>query len=402
MARSPRRPPPAEPDPSRVPLRVVRRRYHLHVPGVVYVLTTFLMSIGAINSQNNLLFWAFGLSVTALIVSGILSGSALMGLELSREEIPESAVGDPLVIRYHLRNRNRLMPAFGLTILELDRGDRRSPKPTWPAHAGQPRAFVSELGAGRTVAVEAAPAATRRGQATFNRVTVSTTFPFGLTRKSITFAAPAAAIVRPARLTLRDSLIATLVRKGEQGGVTRSVSPLGEEFFTLREYRPGDNTRAVAWRASARAGEWRVRANTLPGPRRLWIGVDSHAADGERAETAISLAAALAVSASAEGYIVGIWFPAADLLLPPRQTAASLRAILNALALANVGPAPADQSLPGSPDRESIVVIHADDARAASGSTGVVHLSLAAIPAMLAPPPPTRAADASKPAEAAA
>ncbi|MCC6675563.1 MAG: DUF58 domain-containing protein [Phycisphaerales bacterium] len=386
MARSARRPPIAEPDPARVPLRVVRRRYHLHVPGVVYVLTTFLMSIGAINSQNNLLFWAFGLAVTALIVSGILSGSALMGLELSRDAIAEAAVGEPLIVRYHLRNRNRFIPAFGLTILEIDRAPRRARKPTWPAHTAPPRAFIAELGAGRTISVEALAPATRRGAATFSQVIVSTTFPFGLTRKSITFAGPASAIIRPARLNLREGLISTLVRKGQEVGATRAVSPLGDEFFTLREYRPGDNTRAVAWRATARAGEWRIRAHSVPGPRRLWIGIDALAPDGDRAEAAISLAAALAVAAHRDGYLIGIWFPSADLLIPPRQSSSTVRTILNALALAQLGDRPSQPpALPASPDRESIVIVHADDARAAAGAPGIAHLTLAALATYLAP-----------------
>ena len=35
------------------------RRYHLHPPGVVYCIITTLLGLGALNSQNNLLFGAF-------------------------------------------------------------------------------------------------------------------------------------------------------------------------------------------------------------------------------------------------------------------------------------------------------------------------------------------------------
>lgn len=393
MPRSAPRPPTADPEPPRAPLRVVRRRYHLHVPGVVYVLTTFLMSIGAINSQNNLLFWAFGLAVTALIVSGILSGSALMGLEVSREPLTDASAGGPLVIRYRLRNRNRFMPAFGLTVMESERTGRRAPPVTWPAHTSQPRAFVVQLGAKRTLTVEAVAMANGRGEASFDRLVISTTFPFGLARKSVTFAGPASAIVWPARAHVREGLIASLVRKGEQAGSTRAVSPLGDEFFTLREYRPGDATRAVAWRATARAGEWRVRAHSMPGPRRFWIGIDAAREDGERAERAISLAAGLAVAAHREGYLVGVWFPSANLTLPPRHSPSSLRSILDALALARFaaagGPAP---SLPASSERDSIVMVHADEARAGAGPAGAAHLMAGDVAARQAASPGAEAA----------
>ena len=36
------------------------RRYHFHFPGVLFAVVTLLLGIGAINSQNNLLFLLFG------------------------------------------------------------------------------------------------------------------------------------------------------------------------------------------------------------------------------------------------------------------------------------------------------------------------------------------------------
>jgi hypothetical protein len=51
--------------PSDTAMRVVSRRYHLHFPGLVYIATTVMLAFGAVQSQNNLLFWAFGIAVAA-------------------------------------------------------------------------------------------------------------------------------------------------------------------------------------------------------------------------------------------------------------------------------------------------------------------------------------------------
>lgn len=362
---------------------MVRRRYHLHVPGVIYVLTTFLMSIGAINSQNNLLFWAFGLAVTALIVSGVLSGSALMGLEVTREPIAETNVGEPLVIRYRLRNRNRLMPAFGLTLAESDRAITTKTAPTWTKHTATPRAFVVEVGAGRSIPVEAISEATRRGEPTFDALTVTTTFPFGLMRKSVIFAAPARAIIRPRRLHLRPDLLGSLVRRGTQAGMTRTVSRTGEEFFTLREYRPGDHTSAVAWRASAKAGDWLVRAHAQPGPRRFWIVVDANASDADNAEQAISLAASLAIAGHDQGFLVGVQAPAVGLTITPRHSPAALRTMLNALAVVDLAQTATSPGASASSERDSVVIVHADAARAETGSANASHLVVQRLPEYL-------------------
>ncbi|MBO6514819.1 MAG: hypothetical protein JJ974_12725, partial [Phycisphaerales bacterium] len=46
--------------------------------GFLFVFVTLFIALGAINGQNNLLFWLFGFSIAALVVSGIITGSALM------------------------------------------------------------------------------------------------------------------------------------------------------------------------------------------------------------------------------------------------------------------------------------------------------------------------------------
>ncbi|HRQ72155.1 MAG TPA: DUF58 domain-containing protein [Phycisphaerales bacterium] len=321
------------------PLPAVRRRYHLHLPGVVYAAVAVFTAVGAINSQNNLLFWLFGVAVAGLILSGFVSGSALMGVQVEREPIAESAVGGAVVIRYTVRNRNRFVPACALTITESQAVRRGHAAPTWTAHLPQPMAFVAHVGPRQAVHAEAIVSPTRRGEATFSRITVSSAFPFGLTRKSVTFEQPQGAIVHPSPAPIRHGLLRTLRPRGDGNAAALRSAGVGGEYYGLREYSPGDSHRLIAWRASARTGQLVVRQTSRPAPRRLWIVLDlapeteSHETADPLREEAVSLAAGVATAAFEYGYAVGLSIGGRGTRLAARSGRSALRALLTELAL---------------------------------------------------------------------
>src|SRR5207247_862141 len=150
--------------------------YHFHAPGLLYAVVTFVLVLGAVNSQNNLLFWLFGLAVAGLIISGILSGASLMGLSVEREPPRRGAVGEDVVIRYRIRNRNRIFPSFALTIEELPHwsGGHRA---DWADRLERPLAYAVCVPARGIVVIETRARATARGPARLDAFRVSTTFP---------------------------------------------------------------------------------------------------------------------------------------------------------------------------------------------------------------------------------
>jgi uncharacterized protein (DUF58 family) len=281
------------------------RRYHFHFPGVLYVAVTLFLAVGAVNSQNNLLFVALGLAIGGLMVSGILSGASLLGLRIERDPIARAAVGAPLRISYTITNANRLFPAFGLNLMELGGSGPRA----WQRFMPQPRAFAAQIGPRRSIRVETTVTPTRRGAAEFLHLQVWTTFPFGLTRKSVTFEIPTTVLIRPVELPLRPDVVNDLVAQAPVGlGAERAPGP-GEEFFGLRDYVPGDSPRWVAWRRSARTGQLIVRQQAAPSPLRLWVvlALERDFESGEPGgERAIALAAALVRAAAADGVAVGL------------------------------------------------------------------------------------------------
>ena len=351
----------------------VRRRYHLHLPGVIYAAVAVFTAVGAINSQNNLLFWLFGVAVAGLILSGFVSGSALMGVQVEREPIAECAAGGTMVIRYRVRNRNRFIPACALTITESASVRRGRSPPTWTAHLPQPTAFVAHVGPRQVVHAEAIVSPTRRGEATFLRITVSSAFPFGMTRKSVIFEQPQGAIVHPAPAPVRHGLLRTLGPRGDGSAAALRSAGVGGEYYGLREYAPGDSHRLIAWRASARTGQLVVRQTSRPAPRRLWIVLDvapGTGADGQAdalREDAVSLAAGVATAAFEHGYAVGLSLGGECTRLAARSGRSALRALLTELALFDSPSAssPGGQATAPLPGRSDAFVIISE--RSATG-----------------------------------
>jgi len=328
-----------------------KRRYHFHLPGVIFVLIALLLGLGAINSQNNMLFLLFGLALAALLVAGVLSGATLLKLRAQRAVYGlvgsagnrlAPAAGDLLTIQYRLANRSRFIPAFALTLTELARAGHGRRRHGWTEHITAPLAFVAHAGPKQTVHAEAIVRALRRGRVELDCVRITTLFPFGLVRKSIELYETTSFIIHPRPAPLRDGALESLLGRRDHEIDTSSRRGQGTEFFSLREYRPGDSPRNIAWRSSARLGTLITRETADAVCRRLCVtlilpsseqrAADVHACDA-RAEEAISLAAGVLEAAYDLGFEVGLNVPQASISIAPARSRRQRQRMLDALAL---------------------------------------------------------------------
>lgn len=355
---------------ARSPAKIkIRRRYHFHRPLLVYGFVTLLVALGAFQSNNNLLFWLFGLALALLIVSGFLSGAMLMGIRVER--LPTSAAerGRPATIRYRVRNVNRFVPAFAMQLTDIADGDP-GPQPaadadtngartdsartngartnaamlTGTVHPGvaappgvKPDApiesFVPHVAARGEIIVEATLRASHRGAVHLRTIQLATQFPFGIVRKSLQFDTPADVLVRPAPAPIPDRLARwSGLARAHAETASSAVGP-SDQFHALREYVPGDSLRSIAWKPSARLGELRVRQTTAAAPARAALVLELASAPDEAAyEHAIDVAAALVHAAERRAVALGLLVPATGLSVPPRTGRWHGAVLLNDLA----------------------------------------------------------------------
>ncbi|MFH7600269.1 DUF58 domain-containing protein [Streptomyces racemochromogenes] len=175
---------------------------------------------------------------------------------------------------------------------------------------------------------------TRRGDRRADRVTIRSYGPLGLLARQGSHTVPWTVRVLPP-FTSRKHLPSRLARLRELDGRT-SVLTRGEgtEFDSLRDYVPGDDTRSIDWRATARRPKVAVRTWRPERDRHILICLDTgrtsagRVGDAPRLDSAMDAALLLAALATRAGDRV-------DLLAHDRRT----RALVQGRASADVLPA---------------------------------------------------------------
>ncbi len=288
-----------------------RYRYRIRLSGILYLLVTVLIGLAAATRPNNLLVWIFGLLLGSILVSGAVSGFMLMRVTVERLDPRRAVVGEATTIRYEVRNESRRRSAFALRIRERRVGTAEEcesiadSSPAWVVHVGPRESVHAET--------EWTPA--QRGRVTFTEVEVGSSFPFGLLEKLVWLALPGEVLVHPRSLPLRDEVLAA-IQSGRFGGLDLARRPgAGEDYFGVREYRPGDSIRQVAWKRLAGLDQLAIIERSSNGPPRLAIALDLRTPPerlrelGEPRdleERAIVLVASLARSAMQSGFEVGL------------------------------------------------------------------------------------------------
>ncbi|WP_455353403.1 DUF58 domain-containing protein [Streptomyces sp. SYSU K217416] len=186
---------------------------------------------------------------------------------------------------------------------------------------------------------------TRRGDRRAERVTVRSYGPLGLLARQGSHQVPWAVRVLPP-FTSRKHLPSKLARLRELDGRT-SVLTRGEgtEFDSLRDYVPGDDTRSIDWRATARQTTVAVRTWRPERDRHILICLDTgrtsagRVGDAPRLDAAMDAALLLAALASRAGDRV-------DLLAYDRRT----RALVQGRSAGDVLPALVNAMAPLEPE----------------------------------------------------
>ena len=364
----------------------MRRRYHIHPPGLLYLVVVVLVGLAAANRPSNLLVWVFAAMLSGVLLSGVLSGQPLMKLRAVRTMPRTGRVGEPVIVRYTVINESSLWPLFALFVREITK---------LPGS----RAFVQHVGPGEQVIAETAYWPGRRGPMRLERFRIETVFPFGLVMKSVRFDDASECLVLPRVERLRAGVLVSLASGTVAGPSTSTRSGPGSDFLGIREYRPGDGLRHIAWRRSASAGTLAVIERSIDAPPRIRVALDlRRATDALRVdpagraardleEDAIVLAASILSHAQRDGYetrlcVLGLPSPA----MPMRRGHWHLQKELAVLAALDLDASrDASAVLPAERERATTLVIHVDRADMRLVADGAVHIGATQLGALIAP-----------------
>jgi uncharacterized protein (DUF58 family) len=259
-----------------------RRSIRLTPEGTRFLLFVAAVGIAAVNTGNNLFYLLLSMMLSLIVVSGLLSELSLRRLAC-RRRLPEYVfANEPVQLSLTVMNHKTCCPSFSLRLFGMmDEGtiDREYSIP-----------YLAPRTSRRVVHTFRAA---RRGLHRLEDIRVATCFPFGFFRKTLSYPDAAAILVCPALVPLPLPMLQELGAMGQDHAFGRRGP--GTALYNLREYRPGDDSRAIHWMTTARTSQLMLKETEADDQRIVTILLSPFAeADDEPAfERAVSIAASL-------------------------------------------------------------------------------------------------------------
>ncbi len=295
------------------------------IEGWVFMLLTLAIAGAALNTGNNLLYLLCALMLAMVVVSGLLSESAIRKVRIGRRLPPELVAGRPGRGRLVVHNPRRWLPAVGLQIRDV---------PGARCDGSSSMVTLLTVGPGETAEREVEYLFRRRGLHEMKAIEVRTTYPFGLFRKWYRIDAPQQVLVYPELGRRRPGRSRTESGNGAAAGRTRGVDG---DYLGLREFSEGEDARLIHWKVSARRGELiaveHSRSDLKTRTVYLLPGGDPASGRPFRAshEGAVVLAATAVAELLEEGHEVALVTPGDA--LPPGRGDQARRTLLGHLAI---------------------------------------------------------------------
>jgi uncharacterized protein (DUF58 family) len=268
--------------------------------GWAFCALTLGLGFAAFNTGNNLMYLVLALMLAFLVLSGVLSESALRGIVVQRRLPREIFAGQPALVTLEIGNVQRRVPAFALVV-----DDRFQDAGADAAERSGGRVFVLRVGPGGRETRAYRLFAGSRGPARFVALRVSTRFPFGLFTKSLRVEAEQPVLVYPAL----EPGVAAEALSARDASSHQGVAHAGAdaEVGGLRDFVPGDTLRRIQWKASARRGALVVRELEAERHGEVEVRLRTRgAAPGEPFERQVRRAAARVVALLERGVPVAL------------------------------------------------------------------------------------------------
>ncbi len=279
------------------------RRISITSEGQYYLVLISLLLIGAMLREINLLLLLSALLAGPMFLGWRLVLITLRGLKIRRKMPRGVCAGDLLIVNLEVTNSRRKNTSWALVaeeqIVRMN-GSREAPV--------RPAVFFSHIQAGQTRQREYRGRLPQRGRYRVGPLKISTRFPFGLFRGTITVDQVDTLMVYP-RLGRLTAAWRSRHRESHEGTQRRKQGQarMSGDFYGVREWQSGDSRRWIHWRSSARHNMLVVRQFEQQRHRDvavlldLWVPARPKMADRENVELAVSFAATVIADACRRG-----------------------------------------------------------------------------------------------------
>ena len=306
-------------------ISIVNRFLRFTPEGRTVIIISLAVGFAAVNTGNNLLYLVLAMLLSLIIASGFLSEWGIKGLAIKRTFPPYIFAQTPCSILVQVTNLKRYLPSFSLELEEEIDGEKKGGL-----------AYLFRVGPQKTQTQVYRLSFPRRGIHRLRNPHLLTRFPFGFFIKGARTKETREVLAYPQLLPWEELLPEQT--RGDESARSRPHKGRGEEIFAVREYLPGDTSRDIHWRSTAKRSQPIVKEYERPGAKKVQIYLDTYvpkkATAQEQAlfEQRVSRAASLAYHLLLkQDFLVGLTLGAE--VIPAQTGDAHLHRLLRALAL---------------------------------------------------------------------
>lgn len=324
-------------------------RYRVRFPreGLIYLTIMVVLFIGSLLGRENRLMLVFAMMAGPFVINGWATFTMLQAAAVARSAPRRAMAGEMFAVEVTFTNLRPIFSAWMMLVQdEVTRGDDDVViASVLFTHVAPRERQIGHYDARLY----------RRGRYQFGPISVASRFPLGLIERARVFPARDEILIYPRLGRLRTGWQRELLHASELVTIPQSRSGLyDDEFHRLREYRPGDNPRAIHWRSSARRNELilreyhQSREHNLIVVLDLWAPPSPVPSDVDRVEWALSLVGTLCLEhrrASRESSIRLLASGSSQQTWEGQASAASLEDLFDVLAVLESGPGNFPESL---------------------------------------------------------
>ena len=268
-----------------------RHRMAVTREGMAYIGIMSVMFIGSILGRTNMLMFVFAMMIGPWVLNGWIAFSMLRRTNAKRTLPHRAMAGEMVSVEIEVENHKWLLGSWLLAARDRavhvrDRFQVAALFVRIPARQSRRGHYFVRF--------------SQRGEYSFGPIELTTHFPLGLIERGLVCQDQGKLIVHPrvGRMTARwRSDLWNATELAEQRQMRAGL--FDDEFQRIREYRPGDNPKAIHWRTTARRGELMVREFQQTRDRdlillvELWQPAQPVESDLDRVELAVSFAASV-------------------------------------------------------------------------------------------------------------
>lgn len=259
------------------------------------------VGLAAINTGNNLLFLVWGMLLSAVMLSGVLSEAALRGLNHRRVRLSDSSVGSPASVQIEMSNDNKFWNSYAVQVGTLWQHDSGDEMLTWGP-------FWVEVSPKSRRTADFNVTFPKRGRWTLSEMHTRTSYPFAFFEKTrfrkvdalFVWVAPELREVEVELDMLRDRGLVVEHQQAGHWGDIRGIRP----------FRLGDPLGLVHWLSTARHQSW--MSKELEEARGVSVSLRWSPMDLDRLEKELSDLHSVLITLLAHG--VSIWLEIEDTL----------------------------------------------------------------------------------------